>query len=71
MPDFDIGALGWNAALATELEPGLVPGRVTAAHRAAYDVQTEHDLVRTRLPGRLLHEKPTSPSATGSASPTA
>ena len=56
MPDFDLGALGWNAALAMELEPGLVPGRVTAAHRAAYDVQTEHDLVRTRLPGRLLHE---------------
>ena len=56
MPDFDLGALGWNAALAMELEPGLVPGRVTAAHRAAYDVQTEHGLVRTRLPGRLLHE---------------
>jgi len=56
LPDFDLGALGWNAALAMELEPGLVPGRVTAAHRAAYDVQTEHDLVRTRLPGRLLHE---------------
>jgi hypothetical protein len=47
LPDFDIGALGWNAALAEHLEPGLVPGRVTAAHRAAYDVQTEHDLVRT------------------------
>lgn len=56
MPDFDLGALGWNAALAMELEPGLVPGRVTAAHRAAYDVQTAHDLLRTRLPGRLLHE---------------
>jgi len=61
LPDFDLGALGWNAALAEQLaaeqhDPGLVPGRVTAAHRAAYDVQTEHDLVRTRLPGRLLHE---------------
>ena len=56
MPEFDIGALGWNAALAEQLEPGLVPGRVIAAHRAAYDVQTEDDLVRTRLPGRLLHE---------------
>jgi ribosome biogenesis GTPase len=56
LPEFDIGALGWNAALAEQLEPGLVPGRVIAAHRAAYDVQTEDDLVRTRLPGRLLHE---------------
>ena len=61
MPDFDLGVLGWNAALAEHLaaeqhDPGLVPGRVTAAHRAAYDVQTEHELVRTRLPGRLLHE---------------
>ncbi|MGZ4335203.1 MAG: GTPase RsgA, partial [Gaiellaceae bacterium] len=61
MPDFelsgfDLGALGWNAALAEHLEPGLVPGRVTAAHRAAYDVQTADDLVRTRLPGRLLHK---------------
>ena len=56
LPEFDIGALGWNAALAEQLEPGLVPGRVIAAHRAAYDVQTEDELVRTRLPGRLLHE---------------
>jgi len=60
LPDFDLHALGWNAALAEHLaehdEPGLVPGRVTAAHRGAYDVQTEHGLVRTRLPGRLLHE---------------
>jgi ribosome biogenesis GTPase len=56
LPDFDLGALGWNAELAEQLEPGLVPGRVTAAHRAAYDVQTAGDLVRTRLPGRLLHE---------------
>jgi ribosome biogenesis GTPase len=56
LPDFDLSALGWSAALAEHLEPGLVPGRVTAAHRAAYDVQTERELVRTRLPGRLLHE---------------
>ena len=33
-----------------------MPGRVTAAHRAAFDVQTAHDVVRTRLPGRLVHE---------------
>jgi ribosome biogenesis GTPase len=56
LPEFDLGALGWNAELAANLEPGLVPGRVTAAHRAAYDVQTAEDVVRTRLPGRLVHE---------------
>jgi ribosome biogenesis GTPase len=56
LPDFDLDALGWNAGLAEQLDPGLVPGRVTAAHRAAYDVQTSNDLVRTRLPGRMLHE---------------
>lgn len=56
MPEFDLGALGWSAELAEHLEAGLVPGRVTAAHRAAFDVQTAHDVVRTRLPGRLVHE---------------
>jgi ribosome biogenesis GTPase len=48
--------LGWNDELADNLEPGLVPGRVAAAHRAAFDVWTESDSVRTRLPGRALHE---------------
>jgi ribosome biogenesis GTPase len=57
LPDFDLGALGWNAELAEQLEPGLVAGRVAAAHRAAYDVQTAGGTVRTRLPGRLLHER--------------
>ena len=56
MPDFDLGALGWNPELAEQLEPGHVPGRVIAAHRAAYDVQTADEVVRTRLPGRLMHE---------------
>jgi len=56
LPEFDLGALGWSAELAASLEPGLVPGRVTAAHRAAYDVQTANEVVRTRLPGRLVHE---------------
>jgi ribosome biogenesis GTPase len=56
LPDFDLAELGWNADLAEQLDPGLEPGRVTAAHRAAYDVQTAHDVVRTRLPGRMLHE---------------
>jgi ribosome biogenesis GTPase len=56
LPDFDLAELGWNADLAKELDPGLEPGRVTAAHRAAYDVQTADEVVRTRLPGRMLHE---------------
>ena len=56
MSEFDLGALGWNPELAEQLEPGLVPGRVVAAHRAAYDVETAAGVVRTRLPGRLLHE---------------
>jgi len=56
LPEFDLGALGWNTELAEQLEPGLVPGRVVAAHRAAYDVQTADGNVRTRLPGRLMHE---------------
>jgi ribosome biogenesis GTPase len=56
LSDFDLGALGWNTEFAEHLEPGLVPGRVAAAHRAAYDVQTAGGTVRTRLPGRQLHE---------------
>jgi ribosome biogenesis GTPase len=56
LSEFDLGVLGWNTEFAEQLEPGLVPGRVAAAHRAAYDVQTAHGVVRTRLPGRLHHE---------------
>ncbi len=56
MSEIDLGALGWNPELAEQLEPGLVAGRVVAAHRAAYDVQTAAGNVRTRLPGRQLHE---------------
>jgi ribosome biogenesis GTPase len=56
LPEFDLAALGWTPELAENLEPGLVPGRVVAAHRAAYDVQTGEGPVRTRLPGRLVHE---------------
>ena len=56
MPGFDLGGLGWNTELADNLEPGLVPGRVAAAHRAAFDVWTEHGSVRSRLPGRLMHD---------------
>jgi ribosome biogenesis GTPase / thiamine phosphate phosphatase len=56
LSEFDLGALGWTPELADNLQPGHVPGRVIAAHRAAFDVQTADQVVRTRLPGRLLHE---------------
>jgi ribosome biogenesis GTPase / thiamine phosphate phosphatase len=56
LSEFDLGALGWSPELAQELDPGLVPGRVVAAHRAAFDVQTAGGPLRTRLPGRLMHE---------------
>jgi ribosome biogenesis GTPase len=56
LSEFDLGSLGWSPELADNLEPGLVPGRVVAAHRAAFDVQTAAEVVRTRLPGRLVHE---------------
>lgn len=56
MSGYDLGDLGWSPELADNLEPGLVPGRVAAAHRAAFDVWTEAGSVRSRLPGRLMHE---------------
>jgi ribosome biogenesis GTPase len=56
LSQLDLGALGWSPELAENLEPGHVPGRVVAAHRAAFDVQTAAGAVRTRLPGRLVHE---------------
>jgi ribosome biogenesis GTPase / thiamine phosphate phosphatase len=57
LSEFDhLGALGWTPELAENLQPGLEPVRVIAAHRAAFDVQTAAELVRTRLPGRLMHE---------------
>ena len=56
MPRFDLRELGWNDELAENLEPGLLPGRVAAAHRGAFDVWTERAAVRSRLPGRLMHE---------------
>jgi ribosome biogenesis GTPase len=56
LPEHDLAALGWSSELADKLPPGLAPGRVVAAHRAAFDVQTGRGPVRTRLPGRLVHE---------------
>ena len=56
MPQHDLGALGWSPELAEQLQPGLAPGRVIAAHRAAFDVHTADGAVRTRLPGRLVHD---------------
>jgi ribosome biogenesis GTPase / thiamine phosphate phosphatase len=56
LPGFDLRELGWTSELADNLEPGLVPGRVAAAHRGAFDVWTEHGSVRSRLPGRLMHD---------------
>jgi ribosome biogenesis GTPase len=55
LSQFDLDALGWSPELAENLEPGHMPGRVVAAHRAAFDVQTAAGAVRTRLPGRLVH----------------
>ncbi|HEY8028393.1 MAG TPA: ribosome small subunit-dependent GTPase A [Gaiellaceae bacterium] len=56
MPGIDLGALGWNAELADNLDHGLEPGRVVAAHRGAFDVATAHGNVRARLPGRLVYD---------------
>jgi len=52
----DLSELGWNPDLAEQLEPGLVPGRVAAAHRGAFDVWTAEDAVRSSLPRRLLDD---------------
>jgi ribosome biogenesis GTPase len=56
LPRFDLCELGWNPELAEQLEPGLVPGRVAAVHRGAFDVWTAEAAVRSRLPGRLVHD---------------
>ncbi len=57
MPGFVLRELGWNDELAENLEPGLVPGRVAAAHRGAFDVWTATGAVRSRLPGRLVYDR--------------
>jgi ribosome biogenesis GTPase len=56
LSEYDLRELGWTPDLAEQLEPGLVPGRVAAAHRGAFDVWLETGEVRSSLPGKLLHE---------------
>lgn len=56
MSELSLDALGWTPELASALEAGLSPGRVAAAHRAAFDVLCDGGaVVRTRLPGRMVH----------------
>ena len=60
MSELDLGALGWDAGLAAEIEPHHLPGRVAVQHRGEYVVYTplpdgELGELRARLPGRLLH----------------
>jgi ribosome biogenesis GTPase len=52
----DLHELGWTSELAEQLEPGLAPGRVAAAHRGAFDVWTADEAVRCGVPGRFLHD---------------
>jgi ribosome biogenesis GTPase len=56
LSQFDLRELGWTPDLAENLEPGLEPGRVAAAHRGAFDVWMEAGEVRLSLPGKLVHE---------------
>lgn len=56
LPVFDLIELGWNDELAEQLDSGLVPGRVAAGHRGEFDVWTAEAALRSRLPGRGLHE---------------
>jgi ribosome biogenesis GTPase len=56
LPEYQLSELGWTPELAEHLEPGLVPGRIAAAHRGAFDVWTAAGPVRCGVPGRFLHE---------------
>ena len=51
--DLPLGSAGFAGAASSKR---LVPGRVAAAHRGAFDVWTEDGAVRSRLPGRALHD---------------
>ena len=51
--------LGWNDELALQFEseaPGLDPGRVTAQHRGAWAIATEHDELSADITGGLRHD---------------
>ncbi len=56
MSQHDLSQLGWTPELADNLEPGLEPGRIAAAHRGAFDIWTAEEAVRASLPGKLLHD---------------
>jgi len=56
LSQFDLHELGWTPDLAEQLEPGLEPGRVAAAHRGEFDVWLETGEVRSSLPGKLLND---------------
>ena len=51
--DLPLGSASFAGAASSKR---LVPGRVAAAHRGAFDVWTATGAVRSRLPGRLMHE---------------
>jgi len=56
LSEFSLVELGWTPERESELPAGLRAGRVTAAHRAAFDVAFGGgEVVRTRLPGRMAH----------------
>jgi ribosome biogenesis GTPase / thiamine phosphate phosphatase len=54
----NLNELGWDDGFAAAFEPydNCIPARVSAQHRGAYDVLTEHGEVRVQLTGRLRHE---------------
>src|SRR5262249_15494017 len=56
LPQYDLSELGWSPDLAKHVDPGLTPGRVAPAHRGASDVWTADGAVRSRLPGRAMHD---------------
>jgi ribosome biogenesis GTPase / thiamine phosphate phosphatase len=64
LPAFDAGgplaALGWNPQLAAALPPGLVPARVAAEHRGAFDVLSADGAFRAAPSGRLRHAAATA-----------
>lgn len=56
----DLVALGWNEHFATAFAPyaerGLVPARVTAGHRGAFQLATADGPALAKTAGKLLHE---------------